>query len=86
MKRTTKPKLTDYTILIQRIMDAIYFGRLLPNQIYHLSKLLMEYDGGVERNLANSICEYLNIEKRQNRSAIELVISNYKIENHGWKK
>jgi hypothetical protein len=58
-----------YNLLIG-ILDVIYWSDFTEKQMDDLEIILLEEIGTGEINIANVICEYLEIEKRGNRKAI----------------
>jgi hypothetical protein len=61
--------------ILDEILRAIYWRKFTPKQEAGIVEILNEIDI-TEATKANEICNLLDIEKRQNRSAITKVLLN----------
>lgn len=64
--------------LIEKIKKGIYWERFTDGQVKAITEIL-DHPQATAMSRANAICEYLDIEKRGNRSTINQIILDHEI-------
>jgi hypothetical protein len=66
-----------HEIVLKEILESIYWRTFTPLQTMTIISIIEDKD--VRVNKANDICEILEIEKRENRKNINLVLRKHNI-------
>lgn len=69
------------TLVLTNILNVIYWTSFTEFQEVEIKKIIEEFQGEDALFFANEICDFLEIQRRGNRTAIAEVLIQYRILN-----